>query len=75
MMLGLLINFKEMQELEYLLKREMEELLLDLQDPRIDGIVKRAMEERYQLIFNLFRRIASPSDCSKYIRIKREHSY
>lgn len=72
-MLGLLINFKEAQELEYMLKREMEELLLDFGDSRIDGVVKRAMEERYQIIFNLFRRVAPPEECTKYIRHKREH--
>lgn len=72
-MLGLLINDKEMQELEYMLKRELEELLLDLQDSRIDNVVKRVMEERYQIVFNLFRRVASPSECTKYLRQKKEH--
>lgn len=67
-MIGLLLNYKEVQEIEYLLKKEMEELLLDLSDPRIDSVVKREMEEEYQLIFTIYRRIASPKDCMKYIR-------
>jgi hypothetical protein len=67
-MLGMLINHKEMKELEYLLKREMEELLHDLEEPRIDAIVKRAMEERYKIIFGLFKRLASPQECRKYLR-------
>ncbi|WP_209125350.1 hypothetical protein [Alkalihalobacillus sp. BA299] len=67
-MLGFLLNMKEVQEVEYLLKREMEELLLDLTDPRIDNIVKKAMEEKYQIIFGIYRRFASPKECTKYIR-------
>jgi hypothetical protein len=67
-MLGALFNEKEVQELEYVLKREMEELLLDLEDDRIQNVVKRAMEERYQLIFCLFRRFATPTECSRYMR-------
>ncbi|CRK85322.1 hypothetical protein [Neobacillus massiliamazoniensis] len=67
-MLGLLINEKEVKEIEYLIKREMDEILFDLRDERIDQIVKRAMEERYKILFTLFRRLASPNECFKYIR-------
>lgn len=67
-MIGLLLNFKEVQEIEYLLKKEMEELLQDLSDSRIDGIVRKSMEEKYKIIFNIYRRIASPNDCMKYLR-------
>ena len=42
-MLGLLINGMEQKEIEYLIKRELEELLLDLDDNRIDYLMKRAM--------------------------------
>lgn len=70
-MLALLINKREVKELEYLLKREMEELLQDLNDSRIDQIVKQAMEERYQVLFNFFKRFASDTECSKYIRNKK----
>lgn len=69
-MIGFLVNQKEIKELEYLIKREMEELLLDFQDSRIDSIIKRAMEERYQILFKLYKRVASPSECAKYIRTK-----
>lgn len=67
-MLGLLINAKEVKEMEYLIKREMDEILFDLKDERIDHIVKRAMEERYKILFTLFRRVASPNECLKYMR-------
>lgn len=66
-MLGLLINDMEQKEMEYLLKRELEELLMDLEDNRIDHVVKRAMRERYQLLFQLFRRVASEQECLKYM--------
>lgn len=70
-MLGLMINDKEVKEMEYLIKREMDEILYDLRDDRIDHIVKRAMEERYKILFTLFRRVASPNECLKYIRKDR----
>ncbi|WP_462412610.1 hypothetical protein [Neobacillus sp. Marseille-QA0830] len=67
-MFGLLINEKEVKEMEYLIKREMDEILFDLSDERIDHIVKRAMEERYKILFALFKRVASHQECMKYIR-------
>lgn len=67
-MLGVLLSNEEVLEMEYLLKREMDELLLDFDDGRIEGIVKRAMEERYQALFRLFARFAAPSECARYVR-------
>lgn len=72
-MLGLLINDAELKEMEYLLKRELEELLMDFEDHRIDQIVKRAMRERYQTLFNLFRRVASHQESMKYIPKRTEN--
>ncbi|MCP8971152.1 hypothetical protein [Ectobacillus ponti] len=66
-MLGLLVNQQEIKELEYLLKREMDEILFDFDDHRIDQLVKRSMEERYKTLFKLFTRIASPNECSRYV--------
>lgn len=66
-MLGLLVNETEQKELEYILKRELEELLLDLEDPRIDNMVKDSMRVRYKSIFQLLRRVASNDDCLKYM--------
>lgn len=66
-MLGLLINDMEQKEIEYLVKREMEELLMDLEDHRIDQAVKQLMRERYSLLFQLFRRVASEKECLKYM--------
>ena len=49
-MLGLLINEQEQKEMAYVLKREMEEVLFDLGDERIDRKVKEVMRERYKEI-------------------------
>jgi hypothetical protein len=66
-MLGFLVNEKEIKELEYVLKREMEEILFDIGDDRMEHVVKRAMEERYHILFCLFKRIAPPIECGKYM--------
>lgn len=70
-MLGFLFNTKEVQELEFLLKRELEEMLLDFSDKRIDYLVKRAMEERYSIMFRMYARIAPPTELSKYVRRRK----
>ena len=70
-MLGFLFNTKECHELEYLLKRELEEMLLDFSDKRIDFLVKRAMEERYLTLFRMYSRIATPNELSKYVRRRK----
>ena len=70
-MFGILLSEIEKQEIEYLVKREMDELLYDFEDRRIEGVVKRAMEERYHLLFKLFSKVASPSACSRYARSKK----
>ncbi|WP_174734568.1 hypothetical protein [Mesobacillus harenae] len=66
-MLGIMINEKEAKEIEYLLKREMDEILYDLNDERIDGRIKRTMRERYQILFSLFKRVAPANECIKYM--------
>ncbi|MGP4082540.1 hypothetical protein ACTWQL_21865 [Pseudalkalibacillus sp. R45] len=69
-MLGFVLNEKEVKEMEYLLKKELEELLHDMEDHRVEGIIKRAMEERYQLVFKILQRFSNPADCVKYMRHK-----
>ncbi|MGV3487682.1 MAG: hypothetical protein ACO1OC_03745 [Tuberibacillus sp.] len=67
-MIGALFEKKEVQELVYLLKREMEELRNELQEPDINHLVKRVMEERYQLLFKIYKRFAASDDCLRYLR-------
>lgn len=66
-MMGLIVSNKEIEEIKYLLKRELEEILFDLGDDRIDQNVKKAMVERYKDLFSLLKRIASPKECLTYI--------
>lgn len=72
-MIGLLINRKEMMEMQYLIKRELDEILYDLKDERIDHVVKNAMEERYTILFNLYRRVAPTNECINYIRTTKKY--
>ena len=58
-MMGFLFSQKECQELQYMLRRELEELLLDFGDKRIDGVVRTAMEERYTTVFRMYGRFVS----------------
>lgn len=66
-MLGLLINDMEQKEIEYVVKRELEEILMDLEDSRIDPSVKYAMRKRYRVLFQLLQRVAPEQECLKYI--------
>lgn len=67
-MLGLMVNEIEQKELEYVIKRELDEILFDLEDDRLDPLVKRAMNERYKVLFNLFKRIAPAHESLTYMR-------
>jgi len=65
-MLGMLFNDKECRELQYVLRKELDEMLLDLNDNRLDGDIKQAIAKRYRVVFRMFARIASPKELSKY---------
>ncbi|TFB14760.1 hypothetical protein E3U55_12750 [Filobacillus milosensis] len=65
-MLGLMITEQEQKEIEYLLKREMDELLYDFNYQDMDKQVKEAIKERYSILFNIFRRMANHSSCLNY---------
>jgi len=72
-MLGILLNQREVKEIKYLLKRELDEILFDLEDDRIDRKVKSAMIIRYKELFSLFKRIAPPKECLQYVM--KENKY
>ncbi|WP_026907650.1 hypothetical protein [Paucisalibacillus globulus] len=72
-MLGLMINLTEQKELEYLIKRELDEIIFDLDDSRIDNMVKSAMKERYKILFQLLRRVAAEKECVRYIPRKMQN--
>jgi hypothetical protein len=67
-MLGLLFSEKECKELGYVLRKELDEMLMDLNDPRLDNEVKAAIASRYKTIFRMYARFASSKELSKYAR-------
>ncbi|MBN8237387.1 hypothetical protein JF544_19400 [Halobacillus kuroshimensis] len=71
---GLIINEQERREIEYLLKREMEEITFDMGDHRIDQGMKQAMEERYEVLFQIFRRFAAREECLQYMPRKKKQN-
>jgi hypothetical protein len=64
----MVLNHQELNEFEYVLKKEMEELRFDLNDQKIDYIVKSVLEERYEILYRLFCRFAKPADRRRYLR-------
>ncbi len=64
--LGLLFTDKECKELEYMLRKELDEMLFDLRDQRIDDTVRAAIASRYKIIFRMYARLASPKELSRY---------
>jgi hypothetical protein len=73
-MIGIIIDQREEKEIRYLIKREMDEILFDMKDERIDHIVKKAMDERYKILFSLFKRVAPPVECFRYIPSKQKRA-
>jgi hypothetical protein len=67
-MLGFLFNERECRELDYVLRKELDEMLFDLNDKRIDADIKGAIESRYKVIFRMYARVASPKEISRYAR-------
>lgn len=65
-MLGLLFTDKECRELDYMLRKELDEMLLDLRDQRIDETMRTAIANRYKIIFRMYARLASPKELSRY---------
>ncbi|CDN45706.1 MULTISPECIES: hypothetical protein [Paenibacillus] len=65
-MLGILFNDKECKELDYVLRKELDEMLLDLGDSRLDVDIKQAITRRYRIVFRMFARIAPPRELSRY---------
>ncbi|PKR76535.1 hypothetical protein CEY16_14335 [Halalkalibacillus sediminis] len=66
-MIGLLLNDIEQKELEYLLKREMDELVYDFNYQDMDQQVKKAIKERYIVLFDIYKRFANQKECLNYI--------
>ena len=48
----------------------MDEILFDLQDDRIDHLVKRAINEKYNILFRLFKRVSTEEEILMYMKGK-----
>lgn len=70
-MLGILLTDTESSELKYLLRKELDEMLFDLHDERIDPALRTAIEKRYHIIFRMYARIAPSKQLSQYVRNRR----
>jgi len=67
-MLGFIFNERECRELDYVLRKELDEMLFELNDKKIHKEVKSAIEHRYNIIFRMYARLASPKELSRYAR-------
>lgn len=67
-MLGMMFNDKECKELDYVLRKELDEMLLDLGDQRLDQDIRRAIANRYKTVFRMYARFAPSKELSKYAR-------
>ena len=75
-MMGFLFSQKRMPRITiHAPRRELEELLLDFGDKRIDGVVRTAMEERYTTVFRMYGRFVSSKELVKYVRNKTKTSH
>ncbi|MBN6187535.1 hypothetical protein JQN58_11265 [Aneurinibacillus sp. BA2021] len=70
-MMGFLFSTRECSEVKYLIRKELEEVLFDLGDHHMDEMVRKAMEQRYMILFKLYARFVSSKELSKYIRNKK----
>jgi hypothetical protein len=67
-MLGMLFNEKECNELDYVLRKELDEMLFDLSDHRLDLDIRQAIAKRYKTVFRMYARFAPSKELSKYVR-------
>jgi hypothetical protein len=72
-LIGFLFNERECKELDYVLRKELDEMLFDLNDQRVDSNAKGAIEERYSIVFRMYTRLASSKEISKYARNRIYH--
>jgi len=49
-----------------MLRKELDEMLLDLSDPYLENTVIQSIRARYKVVFRMYARMASPSDLSMY---------
>jgi hypothetical protein len=71
-MIGMLLNDTECNELNFMIRKELDEMLVDLQDERLDHTLKIAIRARYKLVFRLFARFANQRELSRYALLNKK---
>ncbi|WP_438349005.1 hypothetical protein ACP8HI_26110 [Paenibacillus sp. FA6] len=70
-MLGMLFNDRECKELDYVIRKELDEMLMDLDDKRLDQDIRQSIAKRYKVVFRMYARFAPQKELSKYARNNR----
>ncbi len=76
-MLGVLLTEKEGMELEFLIKKELDDIRNDEKIKNHHPIVQRAIEERYKLLLKMLIKIAPKSEYLRYLNtpVKAENNF
>ncbi|MNP11294.1 hypothetical protein D3C76_1034740 [compost metagenome] len=67
----MLFNERECKELDYVIRKELDEMLMDLDDKRLDQEIRQSIAKRYKVVFRMYARFAHPKELSKYARSNR----
>ncbi len=70
-MLGMLLNENECKEMAYVLRKELDEMLFDLSDQRLNQDIRQSIDKRYKTIFKMYARFAPQKELAKYVRSAR----
>ena len=76
-MLGFILTDKEGMELEFLIKKELDDILIENQLKTHHPVVQGAIKERYKLLLKILMRIAPKSDYIEYLTtsLKEENKF
>ncbi|MMZ43604.1 hypothetical protein D1872_51660 [compost metagenome] len=67
-MLGVLFSDKEVEEIKYLLIREMNTLREDIEYGDLEEEVREALKRRYKRVYQMFSKVASENDRRRYYK-------
>ena len=65
-MIAMIMTEEELLEIEYLLERELNEILKALNNQSMKISLRRTMEERYLILVKSFTKVSSPSKRLQY---------
>mgnify|MGYP001350158777 CR=1 FL=1 len=65
-MIGMMLTERERVEFDYVLRKELDEMLLDLSDSRLEEQIRTAICERYRVILRMYARFAPLQELPRY---------